>query len=242
MKYKVGDKVRIKSLDWYNKNKDVDGIIDCGVLEFDEELSVFCGRIVTINTLASTNDYDKDCYTIIEDNKMFNWTDEMIEGLVEDETTNVMNENKMLIGWIKEPNRYRLVPDKDYEIKYDEKGFFYLEKKKKEYPKTFEECVHVLEGENRMSLEQMNTFRKLVDARNAYWKLYGEEMGLGKPWEPDLLDDIQDKFILANWDDNIEKHDYITNRNYILTFPTAKMRDAFYENFKELIEQCKELL
>ena len=28
----------------------------------------------------------------------------------------------------------------------------------------------------------------------------------------------------------------------ILAFPTAEMRDAFYENFKELIELCKELL
>ena len=25
-------------------------------------------------------------------------------------------------------------------------------------------------------------------------------------------------------------------------FPTAEMRDVFYENFKELIEKCKELL
>lgn len=30
--------------------------------------------------------------------------------------------------------------------------------------------------------------------------------------------------------------------NYLLDFPTAEMRDAFYENFKDLIEQCKELL
>ena len=27
-----------------------------------------------------------------------------------------------------------------------------------------------------------------------------------------------------------------------LSFPTEEMRDAFYENFKDLIEQCKELL
>ena len=30
--------------------------------------------------------------------------------------------------------------------------------------------------------------------------------------------------------------------NVILTFPTEEMRDAFYENFKDLIEGCKELL
>ena len=27
-----------------------------------------------------------------------------------------------------------------------------------------------------------------------------------------------------------------------ITFPTEEMRDAFHENFKDLIESCKELL
>ena len=33
-------------------------------------------------------------------------------------------------------------------------------------------------------------------------------------------------------------HEY----TFTLAFPTEEMRDAFYENFKELIEECKELL
>lgn len=115
------------------------------------------------------------------------------------------------------------------------------ELKKKEYPKTFEECVHVLEGENRMSLEQMNTFRKLIDARNAYWKIAGTEMGLGKPWEPDWTDLDQLKYCI--W---VDVGEFITMTNvrgqHILAFPTPEMRDAFYEAFKEEIEICKELL
>ena len=135
-----------------------------------------------------------------------------------------------------------------------------LEKKKKEYPKTYEECCKVLNLpvrdldilDNMLDTTEivynknldrlLNSFRKLLICRDAYWKIAGEEMGLGKPWEPDWLDDNQPKFVLANWDDNIEKYDYRTNRNYILTLPTEEMRDAFYENFKELIEICKELL
>ena len=34
----------------------------------------------------------------------------------------------------------------------------------------------------------------------------------------------------------------IQYRNVILAFPTDEMRDAFYENFNELIGSCKELL
>ena len=79
MKYKVGDKVRIKSLDWYNENKDEYGYIDCGSREFFTKMSNWCGKIATIKEICKTN-----CYRLEEYD--FDWTDEMIEGLVEDET------------------------------------------------------------------------------------------------------------------------------------------------------------
>ena len=49
MKYKVGDRVRIKNLDWYNENKDKDGFVHCGDKVFDNYMSVFCGSIVNID-------------------------------------------------------------------------------------------------------------------------------------------------------------------------------------------------
>jgi hypothetical protein len=122
-----------------------------------------------------------------------------------------------------------------------------LEKKKKEYPKTYEECCEALEYIPHTDdiigykWDILKSLQKLLVCRDAYWKLYGEEMGLGKPWEPDWLDDDTKKYVITSTK-VFETFGGLGYINYILTFPTAEMRDAFYENFKELIEQCKELL
>ena len=80
MKYKVGDKVRIKSLDWYNENKASDDEIRCYPIWFGKEHSKYCGQIMTIRDIRG------DLYYMIEDDGdiTYAWTDEMIEGLVEE--------------------------------------------------------------------------------------------------------------------------------------------------------------
>lgn len=135
-----------------------------------------------------------------------------------------------------------------------------LEKKKKEYPKTYEECCKVLnvavrdldildnmldttEIVYRKNLDRLlNSFRKLLICRDAYWKLYGEEMGLGKPWKLSIGTPIY--YIYYNRTVGTIKNDYVDDiqGNIILAFPTAEMRDAFKENFDPDIEICKELL
>lgn len=75
MKYNIGDKVRVKSLEWYNANKDKDGDIKCqDTLYFTHPMSEFCGKIVTIAEI-----WVDDFYLIIEDNQIFEWTDDMFE-------------------------------------------------------------------------------------------------------------------------------------------------------------------
>lgn len=81
---------------------------------------------------------------------------------------------------------------------------------------------------------------QLYICRNAYWKIAGGEMGLDKPWEPDL--ENEELYCIVNYNKQIIKSKTNTAFNKILIFPTAEMRDAFYENFKDLIECCKELL
>ena len=116
-----------------------------------------------------------------------------------------------------------------------------------QYPKTYEECCEVLNlGEDgnlytkghQASLIQ--DFHKLFICRAAYWKIAGEEMGLGKPWQPDW-NNVSDKHCIYFVSGEIWLTECQT-RQCTLAFPTAEMRDAFYENFKELIDKCKELL
>lgn len=76
MKYKVGDKVKVKSFDWYNENKDEDGFVHCGDRIFDDYMSVFCGSVITIS-----GEYPYCGYNVQEDMQCRTWTDEMIEGI-----------------------------------------------------------------------------------------------------------------------------------------------------------------
>jgi hypothetical protein len=88
----------------------------------------------------------------------------------------------------------------------------------------------------------LNSFRKLLICRDAYWKIAGQEMGLGKPWKPDWKNDEQGRYMIMVYENKLHKDRSIVGTNFILVFPTPEMRDAFNENFKKEIEICKELL
>ena len=116
------------------------------------------------------------------------------------------------------------------------------------YPKTYEECCEILGcvagyvwGGYKGDL--IKTFHMLYICRDAYWKLYGEEMGLDKPWEPDYKNPDIDLYVIINIYNQVEKAKYGYGfQQCVLTFPTEEMRDAFYKAFKEEIEFVKELL
>ena len=122
-----------------------------------------------------------------------------------------------------------------------------LEKKKKEYPKTYEECCKIMNyccnpvaTKTTHKEELIRKFQFLLLYRDAYWKIAGDEMGLGKPWEPDWTDDNA-KYSIYTIKGVLTKAISCYD-GAIFVFPTAEMRDAFYENFKSEIEMCKELL
>jgi hypothetical protein len=323
MKYKVGDKVKIKSIDWYNKNKDNFGRIDCGEWIFTESYTQYCGKVMTIRFMCEDGEY----YKMVESE--LNWSDEMIEGLMEEKTPKFKVKNIVFvkdIGWVIITNSYwdSLANEYIYEgIGFNEEGQYYdsiyqsdiecqmppesenpgtrgnkitLDEYKNndkewlfnklasldnitalesiqdifnhlqnpKYPITYVECCKIMqvarptiwfdyddvssiskEGDEYEShIENiLCIFRKLLICRGAYWKIYGDQMGLGKPWEPDFTNDDEERYGIYTAANKVVK-DFcgVGDVNTILTFPTVEMRDAFYENFKDLIEECKELL
>ena len=124
----------------------------------------------------------------------------------------------------------------------------WYEKSKYQYPNTISECCAILCPDvefdkviHGYNYELLKKFGKLLIYRNAYWKIAGDEMGLDKPWEPDWHTESEIKYVIEVYRDNVRKNSqYYTNTT--LAFPTEEMRNIFYENFKDLIEQCKELL
>ena len=166
--------------------------------------------------------------------------------------------------------KHMLLPDKvddnleyniinGYEFDRVENDKIILKPIKPKYPITYEDCCKVMGINYRTQLsytnpdvERGNTYltkeKQLLDSfmrlricRNAYWKIAGEEMGLDKPWGPDWTDAGESKYCIVNKEGIIDK--WIQKTIYkTLAFPTEEMRDAFYENFKDLIEECKELL
>ena len=271
MKYKIGDKLRIKSIDWYNENKNKYGNINCGYMPFTSDMSIYCGAVLTICDIKEEFSY----YHMKKCEYMF--TDEMIEGLVEEENTLKTQSDNMET----ETHRgyYTTEPettsegkkrgmvyfwDNDFADKVEldlsdreliqEDGKWFVVKKKKGYPKTYEECCRIVNANpcirlvynlsdgqkyyhDEDNLYLYENFRRLKICRDAYWKLYREEMGLDKPWEPTM-----ETVYCISRNNNVMKCSYRGGKSNILEFPTPEMRDTFYENFKEEIEKCKELL
>ena len=302
MKYKVGDKVRIKSFDWHNQMlaipSKIVGVGDfaavkCGAHIFTKAMCKFCGRVMTIQAIGI------DFYLMEEDNLGYEFTDEMIEGLAEEETepkfkvgdkirlkSTLLNDIFGVIGYESEGYRitnisngltyfmsysiehyYELVEEEtsiDLTVKGEEvkerieiaipEGYEYViesgkiifTKKKKEYPKSYEECCQALEYIPHTDdiigykWDVLQSLQKLLICRDAYWKIAGEEMGLGKPWEPDYTEKTVKYCLRTNYCRIVQTR--TSHDNHPFSFPTEEMRDAFYEAFKEDIEICKELL
>ena len=146
------------------------------------------------------------------------------------------------------------IPD-GYEFDTVCNGEIILKPIKPQYPKTYKECCDILGFKNRnktviqflnscdlYDAELMTKLSMLKVCRDAYWKIAGDEMGLDKPWEPDWSSFSEGTYpTITKCNGRIIKTSIYTNDSF-LAFQTEEMRDAFYENFNNLIEYCKEFL
>jgi exonuclease III len=115
MKYKVGDRVKIKSLDWYTENKDEDGDVyfkHC--FNFIEEMKKYCGNTMTIEKIFGEYDICPDIYKMKDDDNTYSWTEEMIECIVEESKT-----RNFLQEYLKERN----IPETSLEANSIQEGY-----------------------------------------------------------------------------------------------------------------------
>ena len=138
----------------------------------------------------------------------------------------------------------------DVKIEFDPSKFemvkrengYYVVKKQPQYPKTYEECCDVLFHSIKLgevltsgyNCELLKKLGELLICRDAYWKIAGD-------WKPTWSSKDGIKYGICVDCNSIKSCTRLTG-NIILIFPTEEMRDAFYVNFRELVEQCKELL
>ena len=116
MKRNIGDRVRIKSLDWYKMHCDDAGNVDCGCEIFEKDMKPYLGKVFTIHRIVDNSKYEME-----EAFDFFLFTDEMIEGLVEEENLiERVDDNGLPFNeWLSHKGFF-YVPD-GYELK-DENG------------------------------------------------------------------------------------------------------------------------
>lgn len=135
-------------------------------------------------------------------------------------------------------NKVQLILGNDFEIKVED-GKTFVVRKQAKYPKTYEECrmiINASEEKIRFGYKSrlLSKFQQLLICRDAYWKIAGK-------WKPEYNNGCDTKYVITIAENKIFT-DVSVCFNCVLIFPTKEMRDAFYDNFNELIESCKELL
>lgn len=145
------------------------------------------------------------------------------------------NQGRCIIFQRDAPDKTELVLGDEFEVKV-ENGKTFVVRKGTSFPETITECLKFLtiDEDNHIILKgrQLDT---LIACRNVYWKLAGD-------WKPEYEESIVNTYYTIHTFNNKLFLAETSHRNAILSFPAEKMRDTFYENFKDLIEECKELL
>lgn len=130
-------------------------------------------------------------------------------------------------------------------------GKYILRNKKFEYPSTFEECRKILNIDKTFIIENYNmvfwnhklleSLQKLMICHRAYCKIAGDNLGLDEPWKPNWDNEEEYKYGIYGFRNSVIKDNSCLNTT-MLCFPKEEIRDLFFNNFRSLIEECKEII
>ena len=135
-----------------------------------------------------------------------------------------------------------------------------LKESKKELPKTWEECIAKIKDleyiDTNGNIEKVDFNVNMVTEH-----INDIPIGLGKPmlalcqllvcrevyrqgWKPDWTNTNENKYCIVNVRNKITPSNSTFNAVYnkVLSFQSEEIRDKFLENFKDLIEEAKELI
>ena len=188
MKYKVGDKVRVR--------KDLEVGRAYGCRAFVESMEALLGKVVTIKYVSSEH------YELEEDKEYFDWTDEMIEGLwgesksteqvskSEDSSVNSSVKklklidilNKIANGELKEGTKVKII-DGGEEF-------------------TYERCITDIENHELVNKEGEYIFE------NYHIDIISDEVELIEPQEPTECEHEWKRYSLGRLGQRTENHRY----------------------------------
>ena len=235
--YKVGDKVHI-----YVQNDDIDGRCEIEVAEISSmRWNPACYKIAYKMKDINREFYKEEIKCKVDDNAPKNILPELLKHIKTTPKEELEREFKEIEEWS------NVGPTVEEFMDFCNKV-----NKKPQYPTTYVESCGVLGIGSYFEPEIRNAtteechkfmkFMKLKRCRDAYWKIAGEQMGLNSPWKPDWNNQDDCYHAIKTCKNVVCLVSTLYLEDCILAFPTAEMRDAFHENFKELIEQCKEFL
>ena len=144
-----------------------------------------------------------------------------------------------------------------WEIDKVEDNKVIIKESKKELPKTWEECIAKIKDleyiDTKSNIEEVYSSSNMVT-----YHINDIPVGLGKPilalmqllvcrevyrqgWKPNWKDNNEIKYCIERFRDCFIKETY-TLIATVLSFQSAEIRDQFLENFRDLIEEAKELI
>lgn len=153
-------------------------------------------------------------------------------------------------------NRKEIIIPQGWEIDEVRGNKIILMESKKELPKTWGECIAKIR--DLEYIDRNCIYKATFSAETASNHINDIPIGLGKPmlalckllvcrevyrqgWKPSWTNANKNKYCIINNFNKIETsiNAYISR---VLSFQSAEIRDQFLENFKDLIEEAKELI